>query len=107
MANPPVYTSLSLSTLFNLLIPIHPLTIHLQKENFPMHIVPDVSDIFVPLPFFKVCWLNIHNDQDKINEFLDQLPSFVKTLNEPYGCVGSVLAAANIVLVYPLERCSL
>eukprot|EP00668_Euglena_longa_P048482 GGOE01065550.1.p1 GENE.GGOE01065550.1~~GGOE01065550.1.p1 ORF type:complete len:1034 (+),score=173.03 GGOE01065550.1:257-3103(+) len=68
------------------------------KSNMPMHVVSDMNDVFVPLPFNKVCWLNIHSDRDKITEFLQNLPSFSQSLHEPQSCVGSALIAAFLVL---------
>jgi len=68
------------------------------KATTPMHVVSDINDVFVPLPFNKVCWLNIHSEEDKIADFLRELPSYVDDLNEPQSCVGSVLVAAYIVL---------
>lgn len=69
-----------------------------SRTNMPMHVVSDINDMFVPLPFNKVCWLNAASDGDKITQFFEKLPQFARNLQEPNSCVGSALKAAQIIL---------
>ena len=50
-----------------------------QREEGPsMHVVADINDIFVPLPFSRVCWLDVLEERSKVFEFLDrhEFPAF-------------------------------
>eukprot|EP01065_Artemidia_motanka_P042681 TRINITY_DN576_c0_g1_i1.p1 TRINITY_DN576_c0_g1~~TRINITY_DN576_c0_g1_i1.p1 ORF type:complete len:995 (+),score=278.67 TRINITY_DN576_c0_g1_i1:413-2986(+) len=69
-----------------------------SAEAQPMHIVPDVDDVFVPLPFNNLCWMNAEADFDRIQRFLEALPGIQRSMEEQGSCVGSALSAAALVL---------
>eukprot|EP01062_Namystynia_karyoxenos_P012747 TRINITY_DN14607_c0_g1_i3.p1 TRINITY_DN14607_c0_g1~~TRINITY_DN14607_c0_g1_i3.p1 ORF type:complete len:1128 (+),score=341.55 TRINITY_DN14607_c0_g1_i3:110-3493(+) len=69
-----------------------------SKETQPVYIVADVDDIFVPLPFNKVCWLELGSSEQQIQDFLGRLPAMVDAVDEHDCCIGSALQAAALVL---------
>eukprot|EP01064_Diplonema_japonicum_P034077 TRINITY_DN693_c0_g1_i1.p1 TRINITY_DN693_c0_g1~~TRINITY_DN693_c0_g1_i1.p1 ORF type:complete len:1392 (+),score=276.16 TRINITY_DN693_c0_g1_i1:58-4233(+) len=70
----------------------------MTKPNLPIYMAPDVDDMFVPLPFNKVCWVEIGDKLDVCLEFVERLPHMVNAVDEDGSALGSALVAGELVL---------
>lgn len=44
-------------------------------ESIPQYMVADIDNPFVPLPFSRLCWLEVGSQLHLIDKFLNELPS--------------------------------
>ncbi|KAJ9449606.1 Protein transport protein Sec24-like CEF, partial [Diplonema papillatum] len=70
----------------------------MTKDDLPIYLAPDVDDVFVPLPFNKVCWVKIGAGLQTCLRFAARLVQVASLVNEDGCCVGAALTAAQLVL---------
>ena len=69
-----------------------------HHPNVPQMIMPDVDNPFVPLPFTLRCWLNVDEDADKIESFLDRVEQIAEICGEDQCAVGAVVKVCSLIL---------
>ena len=70
----------------------------MTKQSLPVYLASDVDEMFVPLPFNKVCWVKIGDHLDTCLRFIDRLSAMSENIGEDGSCLGAALQAAGLVL---------
>eukprot|EP01059_Diplonema_ambulator_P032518 TRINITY_DN640_c0_g1_i2.p2 TRINITY_DN640_c0_g1~~TRINITY_DN640_c0_g1_i2.p2 ORF type:complete len:560 (+),score=221.09 TRINITY_DN640_c0_g1_i2:2526-4205(+) len=70
----------------------------MTKPSQPIYMASDVDDMFVPLPFNKVCWVDVGEKLDVCLSFVDRLPQMLSVVDEDGSALGSALVAGGLVL---------
>lgn len=69
-----------------------------KNPQVPQMIVADIESPFVPLPYSLLCWMSVADDMDKIEAFLDRLPSLSDAAEETECCLGAAVKVASLIL---------
>eukprot|EP01060_Flectonema_neradi_P034244 TRINITY_DN594_c2_g1_i1.p1 TRINITY_DN594_c2_g1~~TRINITY_DN594_c2_g1_i1.p1 ORF type:complete len:1430 (+),score=335.31 TRINITY_DN594_c2_g1_i1:1-4290(+) len=70
----------------------------MTKQSLPVYLASDVDEMFVPLPFNKVCWIKVGEHLDTCLRFVDRLSAMSESINEDGSCLGAAMQAAALVL---------
>ncbi|KAK7200319.1 protein transport protein Sec24C [Novymonas esmeraldas] len=69
-----------------------------RHPDMPQLCVPDVENPFVPLPFTSLCWMEVGAELERLESFLNRLPSVAVDADESDCVVGAAVKAATLVL---------